>query len=222
MVVAYCEVAEEHPDNARFLRDCEQWFGKEIIKLGNSKYDNSIYEVFRKTRYIAGVAGARCTLELKKNVRIAFQRPDDIHLFGYTSEEIHRLDRLIDANNELQVEAPLIDANLSKKDCLALVEREGIPLPAMYLLGYKNNNCRGCCKSQSPAYWKKIQIDFPDMFKRMVAAEKMLNVKICKYQKDKVVHRVPLTDLPDHIEPMDDSEDIQCGAFCEFAEKIYL
>jgi len=84
IVIAYCEVIEEHPDNLRFLKDCEKWFGQEIIIMGNDKYNRSIYEVFDKTRYLAGVGGARCTLELKKNVRREFERPDDIQVFGYT------------------------------------------------------------------------------------------------------------------------------------------
>lgn len=44
----------------------EKWFGQEIIILGNDKYNRSIYEVFKKTRYLKGPSGARCTGELKK------------------------------------------------------------------------------------------------------------------------------------------------------------
>ena len=32
-VIVYCEVIEEHPDNKRFLKDCEEWFNQEIIIL---------------------------------------------------------------------------------------------------------------------------------------------------------------------------------------------
>ena len=28
LIVAYTEVIEEHPDNKRFLADCEKWFGQ--------------------------------------------------------------------------------------------------------------------------------------------------------------------------------------------------
>ena len=102
-IVAYCEVKEEHPDNARFLKDCEVWFDKEIVILGNDKYDRSIYEVFRKTRYLAGPGGARCTGELKKKVREAWAEPDDINVFGYTVEEQDRLGRLIDGGRSLSL-----------------------------------------------------------------------------------------------------------------------
>lgn len=222
VTVAYCEVIEEHPDNHRFLKDCQEWFGQEIIILGNDKYKRSIYEVFDKTRYLAGHAGARCTLELKKSVRIEFERPNDVQVFGYTVEEQRRANRFIDANNDVSAEFPLIDAGLTKSDCLAMIENAGIELPAMYKLGYKNNNCRGCVKAQSPAYWKKIKIDFPEYFYKMLKQEKKLGVKICKATIDGVPDvRMQLDDLPEWIEPADDTIDIQCGIFCQMAEGDY-
>ena len=220
--IAYCEVIEEHPDNKRFLAECEDWFSKKITILGNDKYKRSIYDVFEKTRYLAGHAGARCTLELKKNVRKEFELPNDKQVFGYTAEEQNRVDRFIDANNEVNIVAPLIDKGLIKQECLAMVENAGIELPEMYKLGYKNNNCRGCVKAQSPAYWKKIKIDFPEFFYKMLAQEKRLNVKICKATVDGIPDvRMQLDALPEHIKPMDDTVDIQCGIFCHMAENEY-
>ncbi|MCK5236046.1 MAG: phosphoadenosine phosphosulfate reductase family protein [Deltaproteobacteria bacterium] len=220
--VVYCEVKEEHPDNVRFLKDCEKWFGQEIIILGNDKYNRSIYDVFEKTRYLAGHNGARCTLELKKNIRKEYEKPDDVQVFGYTCEEQRRVDLFIDANNDVDIVTPLIDKGLTKQDCLAMIENAGIELPAMYKLGYKNNNCRGCVKAQSPAYWKKIKIDFPEFFYKMLAQEKRLNVKICKATIDGVSDvRMQLDSLPEWIEPMDDTVDIQCGIFCHMAENDY-
>lgn len=137
IVIAYCEVKEEHPDNMRFLKDCEKWFGQEIIILGNDKYNRSIYEVFEKTRYLAGVGGARCTGELKKEVRRQFQQPNDVQVFGYTVEEQNRVDRFVDANNDVHIVTPLIDAGLTKSDCLAMIMNAGIEIPTMYKLDTK-------------------------------------------------------------------------------------
>jgi len=220
VTIVYCEVVEEHPDNKRFLKDCEEWFGQEIIVLGNDKYDRSIYPVFNKTRWLAGHAGARCTLELKKNVRKEYERPDDRQVFGYTVEEQNRVDRFIDANADVDIWPVLIDKGLTKSDCLAIIENAGIELPAMYKLGYKNNNCRGCVKAQSPAYWRKIERDFPDMFANMLEQEKKLGAKICKMTIDGVPDvRIGLDEIPDHIIAKDDSPDIQCGIFCHLAEE---
>ncbi len=245
VTVAYCEVMEEHPDNKRFLKDCEKWFGQQIVILGNDKYNRSIYDVFQKERFLVGPSGAKCTATLKKSVREQYQQHDDVHVFGYTVEEQHRIDRLIDANAELLISTPLIDAGLTKSDCLAMIENAGIELPTMYKLGYKNNNCRGCVKASSPGYWRKIEQDFPEFFARMNASEKILNRAVCKidmktvkkryaaqYQSlgcpsitsetgGAVYWRPKLHELPQDIIAMDDSPDIQCGIFCQLAEQDY-
>ena len=44
--IVYCHVKEEHPDNLRFMKDCEKWFGQDILILGNDRYDRSIYKTF--------------------------------------------------------------------------------------------------------------------------------------------------------------------------------
>ena len=118
LIIAYCEIEEEHPDNRRFLKDCEKWFGKEIIVLGNDKYNRSIYDVFLKTRFLVGPSGARCTGELKKNIRKEFELPNDRQVFGYTIEEQHRVDKFIDANNDVDIWPILIEKQLDKIDCL--------------------------------------------------------------------------------------------------------
>lgn len=240
-IVAYCEVMEEHPDNKRFLLECQEWFGKEIVILGNDKYGRSIYEVFSKTRYLAGPGGARCTGELKKKVREAWQQDDDINVFGYTIEEEDRLNRLIDGNNGLNVIAPLIENQLSKEDCLAMVSNAGMEIPAMYKLGFKNNNCMGCVKASSPSYWKLVQNVFPDMFARMNATEIELGRSVCKIDMKTVLKRYPdvyenlgspaiegntywrpqLHELPSDIIASDDSPEAQCGIFCHIAESNY-
>lgn len=89
-VVVYCDtLTSEHPDNARFFRDVEAWIGKPIQMIRSTQYD-SIDEVFVRTKYMAGIAGARCTTELKKLPRLSFQRDTDTHVFGYTADEAKR------------------------------------------------------------------------------------------------------------------------------------
>lgn len=218
--VVYCEVKEEHPDNKRFLKDCEEWFGQKILVLGNDEYKRSIDEVFWRRKYLAGISGAPCTLLLKKRIREDYEKPNDVQIMGYTLEEQHRVDRFIDANPDVDLVTPLIDKGLKKEDCLAMVHNAGIELPTMYKLGYKNNNCMGCVKASSPAYWKKIQIDFPKRFEIMRAFEIMTGASICKTTIDGVKDvRIKLDQLPEHINPLDDTVDIQCGIFCMMAEQ---
>ncbi len=84
-VPTYCETGGEHPDNARFLADCEKWFGRPVTRLRSDRYTDT-WDVWHKRRYLAGVDGALCTTELKVMPRLDFQRPSDVHVFGYTAD----------------------------------------------------------------------------------------------------------------------------------------
>ena len=57
-----------------------------------------------------------------------------------------RADRLVDAMPGFEHEFPLIDLGLSKQNAHAISEDTGVKRPAMYDLGYSNNNCVGCVK----------------------------------------------------------------------------
>jgi hypothetical protein len=214
IVVARCRVDEEHPDNDRFAADCEAWFGLPITNLSSEKFGSSIYNVFEKERYLAGIAGAPCTRALKKRVREAFQRPGDLHVFGYSVEEQKRVDDFIDANNEVKIWAPLIERGLTHEDCLAIVARVPIELPAMYKLGYKHNNCIGCVKGGA-GYWNKIRVDFPAAFERMAEIEGRLGVRLVKDGGK----RVSLRDLRPGVGKYELEPEPSCGVFCEMAEK---
>ena len=213
LVVVRCIVREEHPDNDRFAADCEKWFGVPILNLMNEEYDGSIYEVFRRRSYISGVAGAPCTRLLKKEVREKFQKPTDTHVFGYCAEEQDRFDRFLDANN-IDVSAPLVDRGLEHSDCLAMIQDAGIALPVMYQLGYKHNNCMGCCKATGQGYWNKIRIDFPVMFDRMAKESRRLGARMVKAGEERV--------FVDELQPgagvYADEPEVQCGIFCEMAK----
>ena len=206
--IVYTEVKEEHPDNQRFLTDCEKWFGQEIKVIGNDKYERSIYKTFEKSAM--NIKGASpCTQKLKKEVRLKYEKPDDIHVFGYTIEEQDRYDRFLDANN-IKTLVPLIDKGLDKVDCLAMLKNANIELPVMYKLGYANNNCIGCVKG-GKGYWNKIKVDFPEQFDRMAKLE--------RFKGQTVLKDVYLDELPPDAGNYPQEPDIQCGIFCHMAEE---
>lgn len=215
VTIAYCEVKEEHSDNKRFLKDCEKWFDQEIIILKHEGYDGSYFNVFEKN-FFRTPAGSPCTRALKKQVRLKFQKPTDSIVMGYTAEEYERYNSFIDRNNEVPVIVPLIDKDLSKNDVLAMVERAGIELPVMYKLGYEHNNCIGCVKG-GMGYWNKIRVDFPEHFKRIADFEKTKPYTILK-DKDGPLY---LHDLDPNRGNFSDEPNIQCGIFCEAAEREY-
>ena len=211
--IVYCHVKEEHPDNMRFKNDCEKWFGQEIKVIENKKYNGSIYEVFEYRRYMVGIAGAPCTRLLEKEMREQYELPNDKQVFGYTVEEQDRVDRFIDANNDVNLWSILIEKGLTKQDCLSILDRAGIELPVMYKLGYQNNNCIGCVKG-GLGYWNKIKNDFPEQFDRMAQMEKKINAKILKLNEK----RIWLTDLPPNVGDYPSEKSIECGIFCQLAE----
>ena len=126
----------EHPDNRRFIAECERWLSYPVTVMRSEKYSSPM-DVFRKRRYIAGIAGAPCTLELKKRVREGFQEAGDLQVFGFTSEEARRAERFRGNNPEVKLWTPLIERMISKADCLAYLQDAGITLPALYLEGYR-------------------------------------------------------------------------------------
>lgn len=213
LVIAYTDPGSEHPDNERFLNECEKWFGHPIIRLKSTKYADT-WDVFERGRYLVSPYGAMCTVELKKKVRRNFQLHDDIQVFGYTSEEQHRADRFREQNLEVDLRTPLIDYNLTKDDCISMLQRSGIELPAMYKLGYRNNNCIGCVKG-GMGYWNKIRRDFPEVFERMAKVERSLNVSIIRSANQPV--------FLDELDPTRgnhaDEPSFECSLLCTIAEQ---
>jgi hypothetical protein len=179
-VVAYCDTGSEHPDNERFRADCERWFDHPITVLRSEKYADT-WQVWAERRFLVSQNGALCSTELKKKLRLAFQRHDDVQVFGYTADrrDARRAERFREQNIEVNLHVPLIDRGLTKVECLAIVERAGIRLPAMYEMGYENANCVGCVHG-GMGYWNKIRVDFPLTFLRMAAQEREIDHALCK------------------------------------------
>jgi 3'-phosphoadenosine 5'-phosphosulfate sulfotransferase (PAPS reductase)/FAD synthetase len=209
-------VAEEDADNRRFASDCERWFGMPITTLRDEKYRASAYEVFRRVRYVVGGGGAPCSRKLKRDVLNAWKQPDDVAVIGYTIEEQDRADRFIDANN-IAVEFPLIDAGLTKADCLAIVERAGIELPRTYRMGYANANCIGCPKG-GEGYWNKVRRDFPERYEEMAKIQDELGPGSHFFRDRKTGVRISLRQLDPKAGRHDEPE-IECGFACLMAEK---
>lgn len=211
--IVYCHVQEEHEDNARFLRDCEQWFGHKITVLQDRRYGGSVVNVMRARRFINSANGAPCTLHLKKEPAREFARDGDVNVYGYTAGEEDRLDRWIDANNGRLVWAPLIDRVLYKGTVLAMVKRAGLELPRMYAMGYDHNNCIGCVKGGA-WYWNKIRVDFPERFAQQMEIEEAIGHPTLRINKQPVW----LRDLDPARGRRHEEPKIECGVTCEAAE----
>jgi len=220
IAVVRCIVPEEHADNDRFARECEAWFGHPIINLRSDEYD-SCEDVWRKRRYMSGVAGAPCTVEMKKEVRQKFQTEwwPDLQAFGYTADELHRVDRFKRENPEINIVSLLVKHGLRKADCHAIIERAGIELPAMYRLGFQNANCIGCVKAQSPGYWALTRQHFPEVFDARAKLSREIGARLVKATSGER-ERFFLDELPTDTRAQDTGPAAECSLLCHAAESI--
>ncbi len=174
--IIYQHIDDHHPDTMRFVKDCEQWFGKEI-EIQQSLYKN-VENVCVAVSFVNGVNGAPCTNFLKRRMRKEWEAMNRFFCFiryvwGMDANETKRASRLADHMREDRHAFPLIDRGIDKKEAHAILERAGIKRPAMYDLGYHNNNCVGCVKGGA-GYWNKIRVDFPEVFKQRAEMERKI------------------------------------------------
>ena len=212
--VVYIETGSAHPDNKRFISDCERWYGKPI-EIIRSKIYNSVEDVLIHRRYINGSNGAACTAQLKKQVRYDFEDEigewdGQVWGFDYCEREINRAIRFRQQNPKTKPLFPLIERMITKQDAMGIIQRAGIEIPAMYRLGYNNNNCIGCVKG-GIGYWNKLRRDFPDTFRRMAEIERTVGATCLKDKHGRI--------WLDELDPNrgDDVKAIEpdCSLFCQ-------
>lgn len=216
-IIARCETSNEDPDNYRFEADVMRRLNRSVTLLKSEKYD-SVWDVWQRRRYMAGVDGAICTVEMKIAPRLVFQKPDDVHVFGYSADarDIERFERLKANYPELMLRAPLIERGVTKAACLAIVEGWGIELPRSYAMGFPNANClqTGCVKATSPHYWSLYRLHFPDKFARTAAYARELGVRLARINNE----RVFIDDIPADW-PVTNPVVPTCDFLCQLAEQ---
>lgn len=181
-------IAEEHPDNRRFLRDVAEWCGVEIETSINPKFPSgSAVEVWDKRKAMSFPHGAPCTDLLKKEARRLWEvkNKPDWHVLGFTAEEKdrHKNFMLGERENVLPV---LIDAAMTKQDCADMVRGAGIKLPAIYDHGFPNANCLGCVKATSPTYWNHLRREFPEVFDTRAEQSRRLGVRLVRVDNERI------------------------------------
>ena len=206
-------IKEEDSDNLRFLKDVEKWIGTTIEFANNSQYPTcSAVDVWDKKKYMSGIAGAPCTLELKKKARQQWEKVNTFHhvVLGFTKDEQKRHDRFI--QTERQLLPVLIDLGLTKADCFKILADANIELPNIYKLGYPNANCIGCVKATSATYWNLVREKHPEVFSARAEQSLRIGAKLCTYKGE----RIQLTELPPDAKgrPLKNLH-VECGIFCE-------
>lgn len=207
-------VLEEDEDNYRFLCEVEQWLGVTIETAVNSSYPAaSAVEVWSKRKFMSGPTGAPCTIELKKRARQEWEaaNPVDWHVLGFTVDEKDRHERFVlsERSNVIPV---LIDARLTKQDCVDVIMRAGIAPPRVYGMGYPNANCIGCVKATSATYWNLVRKTHPVVFGSRARQSRAIGAKLVRHNGE----RIFLDELPPNAKGRAlATMDLDCGIFCE-------
>jgi len=208
-LIIYIHIADQHPDTMRFVRDCEAWFGTSIEIL-YPEY-KSVENACLMASFIRGPHGAACSRLLKK--RTADQYITDRfggshvrHVWGFDYDELPRRDRIISALPTQEHIFPLIERKYCKKNAHQVLKASGIKRPAMYDLGYSNNNCVGCVRG-GKGYWNHIRKDFPGVFEARANLERRIGASC--------INGTFLDELNPNIGRHAPPIVEECGMFCE-------
>lgn len=215
----YIDVADQHPDSLRFIRDCEKALGREVEILRSDQYA-SVEDAIRAAGMIrnAGNNFYPCTSWLKKRVRAMWEyehRGYEIsYVWGFDADETVRADRILEAMTHVSHEFPLIEKQLIKLDAHGICFELDVKRPAMYDLGYSNNNCIGCVRG-GMGYWNKIRKDFPEVFASRAKMERDIGNTILRNRA--TGEPLYLDELNPNAGRMEDEIMEECGIFCMLA-----
>jgi 3'-phosphoadenosine 5'-phosphosulfate sulfotransferase (PAPS reductase)/FAD synthetase len=205
--IRYHHIDDQHSDTLRFVADCEKWFGLPI-HIDQSPY-KSVENACYGAAFMRGPHGAACTRLLKKRLGKLWQMDNPgrhTFVWGLDANEKDRVAGFLRAMPDHDHVFPLVDAGLRKKEIHGMLEAAGIKRPAMYDLGYHNNNCIGCIRG-GMGYWNKIRVDFPEVFAARSAMEKKIGNHILK--------ECYLDELDPNRGRHEDMILPDCGMFCE-------
>jgi len=211
--IIYIHINDQHPDTLRFVNDCAEWFGKpvEILQSPFKSVEDACIQYGKG--YINGPAGAECSRTLKKKVRREWEKnngDDHTYIWGLDADEENRIYNIFCSAPEAINKFPLMIKGYSKQKIHQIMEASGIKRPEMYDLGYLNNNCIGCVKG-GMAYWNKIRVDFPEVFKSRAELERKVGATCLKDKNG----RIYLDELDPKRGRGDKPIVPDCGLFCE-------
>ena len=208
--IIYTHIDDQHSDTFRFVRDCEKWFGRkiEILQSGHKNVETAC---LASGGFVNSPHGAACSRILKRRVRQDVESLQSLHqsiryVWGMDIEESKRAENLHNSMPHQSHIFPLIDKKIGKTHAHKILTSSGIKRPAMYDIGYVNNNCIGCVKG-GMAYWNKIRKDFPDVFQARAKMERQIGASC--------INGVYLDELDKNRGRQESPIVADCGMFCE-------
>ena len=155
----------------------------------------------------SGAPGNRaCTAEFKVRPiaselkRMGATKADPaVVALGISLDEFHRMRSESGIPHE-RLAYPLVERRMDRAACVALIEREGLPVPP-------KSSCFFCPFHDKQA-WRRLLRESPDLFRAAVAIERRMNERRAAFGKDPVW-------MTDALRPLDEAvtEDGQLGMF---------
>jgi len=181
--IIFIDTHNEDDDTYRFLKDCENWYGKKIETISSDVFEK-IEDVWYKYLSLNTATGAICSTHLKLRVREKFQKENNfsVQAFGFDSSEIKRAVSLKLNHPDASPIFPLIIEMLYKKQLTKYLPSGlfKIEIPRAYKWGLQNNNClkKTGCVQGGIGYWQWMFKNKPEIFDYMAFIEHDLtNIK---------------------------------------------
>lgn len=205
--IIYQHIEDQHPDTMRFLHDTETLIGKTI-----TVQQSPLKNVETACRYRNCIRipqrPPKCSELLKKSERQRWEyenSKEHTYFWGLDVGEKERAERFVESMPDSEHRFPLIERELTKQDVHAMAAKLGLKRPAMYDLGYHNNNCVGCVAG-GMGYWNKIRVDFPEVFAARARMERDIG--------HSCINGVYLDELDPEAGRHDKPISIECGVYC--------
>lgn len=163
----FSDVKWEDADNYRFLRDCIQRWGGEMVTYADGR---TPLQVAEDKQIIPNQRIAPCSLELKIKPFVRFLKPQPkplTVLLGLDWKEQHRMARPkanYEAIDGVSVDYPLMWEPLIYTPYQEVVRSWGIEPPRMYAAGFSHANCGGRCVKQGVGDWNRLRFWEPTRF----------------------------------------------------------
>lgn len=200
----FCNVGKdsEHPKTLAYVREHAMPYaaknGIELIELHRRMRDGKIETLMDRinrtqssiplpVRMSNGAPGNRtCTADFKIRVvakyvkQLGATNEDQIAVgIGISIDEISRMNTNVHKDiQHVYKEHPLIDLNLSRNDCRAIIASAGLPIPP-------KSSCY-FCPFHKMSEWQRMKREEPELFEKSIQLEELINRRREQLGKDKV------------------------------------
>lgn len=163
--LVFTDTLTEDQDLYRFLGETSNALGCELITIKDGR---NIWEVFSDVRFMGNSRVDPCSRVLKRDLFKKYMidgHENDILVVGISKEEQHRITSIRANWHPWAVEAPLIEAPMSREQIIDVLDGFGIAPPRLYEMGFPHNNCGGFCVKTGQKQMALLLKKMPERYK---------------------------------------------------------